>query len=203
VGVSVSPQIPFINEDMERVLDSAAQAGATRAFYQVLRLPWELAPIFRQWLAQHYPQRAERVMARVQDLHGGRDYRADFATRMKGQGVWSELLRQRFDKTCHRLGLNRERVPLDSSRFRPRRPRRTAIAVLAIRCRVDPGRIRPRDTPAIAEHRCASDARPRSSPPRHSRCSHGRSRWSAREEAVAGSGPGPDGVHAGRVLSGG
>lgn len=119
VGVSVSPQIPFINEDMEQVLEAAAEAGATRAFYQVLRLPWELAPIFRQWLAQHYPQRAERVMARVQDLHGGRDYRADFASRMRGQGVWADLLRQRFDKACLRLGFNRERAPLDSSKFCP------------------------------------------------------------------------------------
>lgn len=119
VGVSVSPQIPFINEDMEQVLEAAAGEGATRAFYQVLRLPWELAPIFRQWLSQHYPQRADRVMARVQELHGGRDYRADFATRMKGQGVWADLLRQRFDKACQRLGLNRERTPLDSHKFRP------------------------------------------------------------------------------------
>lgn len=118
-GVSVSPQIPFVNDDMERVLEAATEAGAQRAFYQVLRLPWELAPLFRQWLTLHYPDRAERVMARVQDLHGGHDYRADFATRMKGQGIWSELLRQRFVKACDRLGLNRDRAPLDTTRFRP------------------------------------------------------------------------------------
>ena len=118
-GVSVSPQIPFLNDDMEQVLEAAAEAGARRAFYQVLRLPWELAPMFRQWLAQHYPERADRVMARVQDLHGGQDYRADFATRMRGQGVWAALLRQRFEKACARLGLNAERTPLDSSRFDP------------------------------------------------------------------------------------
>ena len=58
VGVSVSPQIPFINDDMERVLEAAFEAGARRAFYQVLRLPWELAPMFRQWLELHYPDRA-------------------------------------------------------------------------------------------------------------------------------------------------
>ena len=57
VGVSVAPQIPFINEDMEQVLEAAAQAGARSAFYSVLRLPWELSPLFRQWLEQHYPQR--------------------------------------------------------------------------------------------------------------------------------------------------
>jgi DNA repair photolyase len=119
VGVSVSPQIPFINEDMERVLEAAAEAGARCAFYQVLRLPWELAPMFRAWLAQHYPERAARVMARIRDLHGGKDYDADFATRMKGQGVWSQLLAQRFHKACARLGLARAPVPLDLSQFRP------------------------------------------------------------------------------------
>ena len=119
VGVSVSPQIPFINDDMERVLEAAYEAGARRAFYQVLRLPWELAPMFRQWLELHYPDRAARVMGRVQDMRGGKDYDADFATRMKGQGVWADLLRQRFVKTCDRLGYQRERHALDSSRFQP------------------------------------------------------------------------------------
>lgn len=118
-GVSVSPQIPFINDDMEQVLEAAREAGAQRAFYQVLRLPWELAPMFRQWLAQHYPDRAARVMARMQDLRGGKDYDADFATRMRGQGVWADLLRQRFAKACDRLGLNRTRQTLDTRRFRP------------------------------------------------------------------------------------
>jgi DNA repair photolyase len=117
VGVSVSPQIPFINDDMERVLEAAFEAGARRAFYQVLRLPWELAPLFRDWLALHCPDRAARVMARVQDLHGGQDYRADFATRMRGQGIWADLLRQRFVTTCNRLGLQRHREPLDLTRF--------------------------------------------------------------------------------------
>ena len=119
VGVSVSPQIPFINDDMERVLEAAYEAGARRAFYQVLRLPWELAPMFRQWLALNYPDRAERVIARVQDMRGGKDYDADFATRMKGQGIWADLLRQRFVKTCDRFGYQRERHALDLSRFKP------------------------------------------------------------------------------------
>lgn len=119
VGVSVSPQIPFVNEDMEQVLAAAHAAGARRAFYQVLRLPWEVAPMFRQWLQLHYPDRAARVMARVQDLHGGQDYQADFATRMKGQGIWSDLLRQRFEKACRRLGYTQERQTLDASGFRP------------------------------------------------------------------------------------
>ena len=119
VGVSVSPQIPFINEDMEQVLAAAYEAGARRAFYQVLRLPWELAPMFRQWLELHYPDRAARVMARVQDLHGGKDYQADFATRMKGQGVWADLLRQRFEKACRRIGYPPGRLALDVCSFTP------------------------------------------------------------------------------------
>ncbi|WP_353393134.1 PA0069 family radical SAM protein [Hydrogenophaga sp. 5NK40-0174] len=124
VGVSVSPQIPFINDDMEQVLQAAAEAGASRAFYQVLRLPWELAPIFRQWLEQHYPDRAERVMSRIQDMRGGQDYDADFSTRMKGSGVWSDLLRQRFHKACARLGMSarqsQTRSELNTALFNPK-----------------------------------------------------------------------------------
>ncbi len=117
VGVSVAPQIPFINEDMEQVLDAAAQAGASSAFYTVIRLPWEIDPLFQQWLALHYPQRAQRVMARIREMRGGQNYNSDFASRMKGQGVWAQLLKQRFDKTCARLGLKRQRHELDMSRF--------------------------------------------------------------------------------------
>ena len=119
VGVSVAPQIPFINTDMEQVLQAARNAGATRAFYTVLRLPWEVAPIFKEWLDLHYPDRAERVMARVQEMRGGQVYDADFATRMKGHGVWADLLQQRFEKACARLGYGARRVELDMSQFRP------------------------------------------------------------------------------------
>ena len=119
VGVSVSPQIPFINDDMEQVLEAARDAGARSAFYVVLRLPWELSPLFQQWLALHYPDRADRVMARIQDLRGGKDYDASFATRRSGQGLWAELIAQRFAKACLRLGLNREKSALNLSDFRP------------------------------------------------------------------------------------
>jgi DNA repair photolyase len=119
VGVSVAPQIPFITDDMEQVLQAAADCGARCAFYTVMRLPWELNALFQEWLAQHYPQRAERVMARIREMRGGKDYDADFSTRMKGSGVWAELIAQRFHKTCARLGLNRERVGLDVGQFRP------------------------------------------------------------------------------------
>jgi DNA repair photolyase len=119
VGVSVAPQIPFVNEDMEQVLESAWQAGARSAFYTVVRLPWEVAPIFKEWLELHYPQRAARIMARIHDMRGGKDYDSDFSTRMKGSGLWSDLIRQRFEKACARLGFNRERIELDLSQFQP------------------------------------------------------------------------------------
>ncbi len=119
VGVSVAPQIPFINDDLEQVLEAAFEAGARNAFYTVVRLPWEVNPLFQQWLDLHYPQRAARVMARIREMRGGKDYDADFATRMKGSGIWAQLIGQRFHKACARLGFNRERIELDMSLFRP------------------------------------------------------------------------------------
>lgn len=119
VGVSVAPQIPFINDDMEQVLQAAWDAGARRAFYVVMRLPHELNEVFQSWLQMHYPDRAARVMARIREMHGGQDYNSNFAARMKGQGLWADLLRQRFDKACARLGYARERHDLDYSAFRP------------------------------------------------------------------------------------
>ncbi len=119
VGVSVSPVIPFINEpELERILEAAAAAGARSAFSVVLRLPWEVNPLFQQWLEQHFPQRAARVMARVREMRGGKDYDATFGSRMKGEGVWAQLLQQRFAKACARLGLNKTRTELDLTLFR-------------------------------------------------------------------------------------
>jgi DNA repair photolyase len=120
VGVSVSPVIPFLNEpELERILEQAREAGAGRAFSIVLRLPWEVNPLFQNWLHQHVPDRAARIMARVREMRGGKDNDSRFGTRMTGQGVWARLLRQRFDKACARLGYQRERVELDLTQFRP------------------------------------------------------------------------------------
>ena len=128
VGVSVAPMIPFVTEpDLERVLEACAQAGATKANYIVLRLPWEVAPLFKAWLAAHFPDRAERVMNRVREMRGGTDYDASFARRMKGEGLWADLLRQRFNHAVRRLGLNsRHQGILDVSEFR--RPVKVAPA---------------------------------------------------------------------------
>lgn len=131
VGVSVAPMIPFVTEpDMERVLEACAEAGATSASYIVLRLPWEVAPLFKDWLAAHFPDRAERVMGRVRDMRGGKDYDSDFSKRMKGEGIWADMLKQRFHHAARRLGLNqRQRGILDMSEFRPgkRMPKRPVV----------------------------------------------------------------------------
>ncbi len=119
VGVSLAPQIAFLNDDMQQVMEAAAEAGAHHAFYQALRLPWEVAPLFRQWLEVHHPARAARVMARVQDMRGGKDYDADFATRMKGEGLWAQLLARRFERARDRLGFNRQALVHETGHFRP------------------------------------------------------------------------------------
>ena len=122
VGISIAPVIPFVTEpDLERVLEAVAQAGAVSASYIVLRLPWEVRPLFEQWLHAHFPERAQRVMNRVRDMRGGKDYDAAFGKRMRGEGVWADLIRQRFDKAAERLGFGaRAKVfgALDTSRFR-------------------------------------------------------------------------------------
>jgi DNA repair photolyase len=128
VGVSVSPVIPFLNEpELERILAAAAEAGASSAFSIVIRLPWEVNPLFQQWLQQHFPDRAARVMARIREMRGGADNSSQFGERMTGSGIWAQLLRQRFRKAADRLGLARARVELDLTQFRSAR-RQAAVA---------------------------------------------------------------------------
>jgi DNA repair photolyase len=120
VQVNVSPVIPAITDhEMERILAAAASAGAYRASYILLRLPHEVAPLFRQWLDAHFPDRAARVMSIVQDMRAGRDNDPNFATRMKGTGVWAELTRARFKRAVRAYGLDRPCVPLDCTQFVP------------------------------------------------------------------------------------
>ncbi|MDN3923067.1 PA0069 family radical SAM protein [Roseateles violae] len=119
VGVSVSPLIPFLNEpELERILEAAAAAGARAAFSIPLRLPWEVNPLFQDWLQRHYPDRAARVMARLREMRGGRDNDPRFGSRMSGEGLWAQLIAQRLKKASQRFGLTRERVVLDLSQFR-------------------------------------------------------------------------------------
>jgi DNA repair photolyase len=121
VGVIVAPVIPQLTDkDLERVLEGAALAGAGHAGWSMLRLPREVAPLFRAWLEAHTPQRAAHVMSLVRDVRGGRDNDPRFGARMRGQGEYAHLIRDRFAIACKRLGLDSERVPsLDTTQFRP------------------------------------------------------------------------------------
>jgi len=118
--VSIAPVIPAITDhEIEHLIARAAEAGARHAFFIPVRLPHEVAPLFRAWLDTHFPERAGKVMAIIQSLRGGRDNDPDFFTRMRGQGPWAELLRVRFHRACRLHGLNRDRPPLDTGQFRP------------------------------------------------------------------------------------
>jgi DNA repair photolyase len=119
-GVNVAPVLPFLTDsEMETILETAADAGATGAGYVLLRLPWELKGLFRDWLETHFPLKAAHVMSRMQQMRGGREYDSRFGTRMKGEGLFAELLAQRFRKAFQRFGLNRVYRELDCSLFRP------------------------------------------------------------------------------------
>src|SRR5437660_406879 len=119
--LDLSPVIPQLTDkDLESILEAAAAAGATHAGHILLRLPREVAPLFRAWLDAHYPLRAAHVMSIVQDIRGGRDNDPRFGSRMRGQGNYAELIHKRFEIACRRLGLNAKRnVPLDTTLFRP------------------------------------------------------------------------------------
>jgi len=122
VFVSISPVIPAITDhEIEHLLARAAEAGATFAFFIPVRLPWEVAPLFRAWLDEHFPDRAGKVMATIQSIRGGRDNDPGFGTRMKGQGPWADLLQTRFAIACRKHGLNTDRIGLRSDLFRPPR----------------------------------------------------------------------------------
>lgn len=122
VGVMVAPIIPFLTDRfLEETLERAREAGATMAGYVLLRLPHEVAPLFRDWLAAHYPNKAEHVMSLVQQMRGGRDYDSAFGTRQRGTGEFADLIATRFRLACRHLGLDQERSPLDTTRFRPPR----------------------------------------------------------------------------------
>ena len=124
-GVMVAALIPALNDKtMEHVLEAAAQAGAAEAAYVIMRLPNELKDLFKEWLAEHYPQRAEHVISIVRQMRGGKDNDPRFGTRMTGTGNYAELMEKRFDIACRKYGLNshgapRSRAELDCSRFRP------------------------------------------------------------------------------------
>jgi len=121
VAVMVAPVVPAITDhEMEHLLEAAHEAGARSAGYVLLRLPYEVKTLFREWLAEHYPDRAAHVMSLVNEMRGGRDNDPNFGTRMSGLGPYAQLLRRRFQIACRRLGMNGRREPaLTTSHFRP------------------------------------------------------------------------------------
>ncbi|XKE46618.1 PA0069 family radical SAM protein [Halomonas organivorans] len=121
VGTLVAPVIPGLTDhELERLMTAAREAGAREAGWMLLRLPHEVAPLFEDWLAHHYPERASKVMSLIRQCRGGRDYDARFGHRLRGQGVFAELFEQRFRATRRRLGF--PGLPaLDTTAFRPLR----------------------------------------------------------------------------------
>ncbi|MEJ7926550.1 PA0069 family radical SAM protein [Sphingobium sp. AN641] len=120
VHACVSPVIPAITDhEIEAIVARVAAAGARGVSHIPVRLPHEVAPLFRAWLDAHYPDRAAKVMAIIRDMRGGRDNDPGFGTRMRGQGVWADLIRTRFVKARKRAGLGDERLTLRRDLFRP------------------------------------------------------------------------------------
>ena len=120
-GVMVAPVIPALTDhEMESILEAAAGAGARWAGYVLLRLPYEVKDLFRDWLAEHYPDRAAHVMSLIREMRGGRDNDPRFGSRMRGTGPIAELLRNRFKLACRRLNLESSaRHTPDTALFRP------------------------------------------------------------------------------------
>ncbi|MEL6681525.1 MAG: PA0069 family radical SAM protein [Pseudomonadota bacterium] len=118
VRVMVSPVVPALTDhELEAILEAAKDAGAVAASSIVLRLPREVATLFRDWIGTHFPDRAARVMGRVRELHGGKDYDPEFGKRMVGQGEWAAMMQQRVKLATRRLGLDRSLPPLRTDLF--------------------------------------------------------------------------------------
>lgn len=118
--VSIAPVIPSITDCfLEDILEAAAARGVRSASWIMLRLPHEVAPLFREWLAVHFPDRAGKVMSIVQSVRGGKDNDGQFFTRMKPQGIWADLVRTRFRVACRKHEIGRAEIALDCSQFEP------------------------------------------------------------------------------------
>lgn len=117
-GVMVAPVIPFLTDsELKHVLQAAHEHGARSAGYTLLRLPYELKDLFKDWLATHYPLKAEHVMSRMREMRGGRENDPEFGSRFRGNGLFADLLAQRFSKACERMGFNLEDRSLDTALF--------------------------------------------------------------------------------------
>lgn len=114
----VSPVVPGLTcHEVEPILATARAAGAVAASSIMLRLPREVSPLFRDWLEERFPGRAAKVMGHVRDMHGGKDYDAEWGKRMRGSGPYAAILRARFELACRRLGLVERLAPLRTDLF--------------------------------------------------------------------------------------
>jgi len=121
VGVMVAPTIPGLTDhEMPAILTAAKKAGAKWAGFVVLRLPWAVAPLFEQWLVEHFPDRKDKVLNRIRDLRGGKLYDAQWGVRGRGTGIFADQIEALFDVTCRRLGLNEDDRGLSTAAFRRR-----------------------------------------------------------------------------------
>src|SRR5690349_8174851 len=119
VRVMTAPIVPAINDaEIERILEAAASVGVTGASYVILRLPLEVRDLFREWLAASFPDREKHVFTLIRQMRGGKDYDAKWGERMTGSGPYADMIRQRFEAACARLGLNKQSTPLTTEHFR-------------------------------------------------------------------------------------
>jgi DNA repair photolyase len=124
VGAMMAPIVPAINDsEIETVVEALAKAGAHSVHWVLLRLPLEISPLFQDWLAENFPDRAKKVMSLVRSMRGGKDYVSRWGERQTGKGVYADLIARRFSMVTRRLGINQERPPLRKDLFRPPQPK--------------------------------------------------------------------------------
>ncbi|WP_299653092.1 PA0069 family radical SAM protein [uncultured Tateyamaria sp.] len=122
VRIMASPMVPALTDsELEAILEAGRDAGARSASWIMLRLPKEVSPLWQEWLAVHYPDRAKRIMARLREMHGGRDYDARWGHRMRGEGAYAELIQHRYKVALKRLGLREKTQPMRTDLFQPPR----------------------------------------------------------------------------------
>lgn len=119
VRIMASPMIPALSDpELEAILKAGRDAGARTASWIMLRLPREVSPLVQEWLAQHYPDRAGRIMSRLREMHGGKEYDATWHRRMRGEGPYAEMVAQRFEVAVKRLGLSKSAPRMRCDLFR-------------------------------------------------------------------------------------
>jgi DNA repair photolyase len=118
-GVMVAPVVPAITDhEMPRILEAAAAAGARTAGYVMMRLPGAVSGLFETWLAEHFPDRKDKVLHRVQELRGGKLNDPRFGSRMRGEGIFADQVRTTFQTFRRKYGLDQPFPALSTAAFR-------------------------------------------------------------------------------------